>query len=584
MRQRLVWLSLLCAFALAVAVPAAAQEQTGAIEGTIRDSSGGVLPGVTVEARSPQVVGVSTAVTNSLGVYRFPALPPGTYEVTAALPGFQTRKMSGALSLGQLLRVDMTLSMASVTETVEVTGETPLIDVKQAASFTTVSQETIDRIPKGRDFSTVVSTAAGANQETRAGGVQIDGSSGSENRFIIDGMDTTNLQNGTQGKTMLLDFIQEVQVKSSGYNAEFGGSTGGVVSAITKSGSNNMRGSMGIYNQGDWGYGDRRGYHRYVPYTIASKGTTANFTPTGGNCGPQGIMGNVPACVGPDGGLLATDTPWTYLSPVADFGGPVLKDKLWYYAGWSYTKNSYSRDAIFYSDPSRKQYSFDWNNRSNYLNYNLSSQLSNNLRVKFNGANQRNKSRGGAPTLQPENDPIGFPDGTPMKGYTTGSFYADQKQFDMAYKLNGDDFWNDTYSGNIDWVVSPTFFINATAGYFKYNTTTPEEARGNQIVHIYSGTPAGIPGVPASYYDTRPAATRTTSRRPARCATSSRARSPTSTPRGSSRGRPAHLQGGPAVRAVRQRRVHGQHDAQRHALLGRQLRRAPRARTATTNW
>jgi len=450
-------------------------------------------------------VGVSTAVTNSLGVYRFPALPPGTYEVTAALPGFQTRKMTGALSLGQLLRVDMTLSMASVSETVEVTGETPLIDVKQAASFTTVSQETIDRIPKGRDFSTVVSTAAGANNETRAGGVQIDGSSGSENRFIIDGMDTTNLQNGTQGKTMLLDFIQEVQVKSSGYNAEFGGSTGGVVSAITKSGSNNMRGSLGIYNQGDWGYGDRRPYHRYAPYTIASKGTTANFTPTGGGCGPQGIMGNVPACQGPEGGLLGTDSAWTYLSPVADLGGPVLKDKLWYYAGWSYTKNNYNRDGIFYGDPSREQYHFDWYSWSNYLNYNLSSQLSNNLRVKFNGANQRNKSRGAAPTastLQPENDPIGFPDGTPMKGYTTATFYSDQATFDRVYKLNGDDFWNDTYSGNIDWVVSPTFFINATAGYFKYNTTTPEEARGNQIRHIYNGTPAGIPGVPASYYDT----------------------------------------------------------------------------------
>ncbi len=68
-------------------------------------------------------------------------------------------------------------------------------------------------------------------------------------------MDTTNLQGGTQGKTMLLDFIQEVQVKSSGYNAEFGGSTGGVVSAITKSGSNNIRGSVGLYNQGTGGTG-----------------------------------------------------------------------------------------------------------------------------------------------------------------------------------------------------------------------------------------------------------------------------------------------------------------------------------------
>ena len=237
---------------LSCAVPCAAQEQTGAVQGVVRDTVGGVLPGVTVEARGSRVTGVSTTVTNAEGAYRFPALSPDTYTISAALQGFTPAKVDNAvIALGQLLTINLTLAVGGVTETVRVTGGSPLIDTKQNASFTTVNEATISRIPKGRDFTSVVSTAAGAQAEARVGGLQMDGSSGTENRFIIDGMDTTNLQTGVQGKTMLLDFIQEVQVKSSGYNAEFGGSIGGVVSAITKWGSNRMRGTIGIYSQGD---------------------------------------------------------------------------------------------------------------------------------------------------------------------------------------------------------------------------------------------------------------------------------------------------------------------------------------------
>jgi hypothetical protein len=500
---------ILCLLALIWAMPAAAQEQTGSIQGTVKDSSGAVLPGVTVEARSPSVVGVSTAVTDAQGVYRFPALPPGTYTVSATLQGFNAQKITGTISLGQSLKVDITMTVGGVAETVQVTGEAPLIDTKQNASFTTVSKDIIDRIPKGRDFSTVVSTAAGAQDESRSGGIQVDGSSGSENRFIIDGMDTTNLRTGVQGKTMMLDFIQEVQVKSSGYNAEFGGSTGGVISALTKSGSNQIRGMAGLYENSNFGRGVPRGYHRYSPYTIPSQGVTANYTPEGGTCAAQGMMGNVPTCLGPSGGLLAPDNPFRVLSPVADIGGPVFKDKLWYYAGWSYSRQNNSRDATFYSDPNQVKRHFDWWSYNNYLNYNATTQLSNNVRVKFSGSNQKNKNRGNAPVLQPDNDPTGFPGnayvpaGTNMKGYTTATFplvngQLDQATFDRTYVLNGADSWNNAYSGNVDWVVSPTFFINATAGYFMYNNTTPAEMRGNSIRHVYAGTPTGLPGVPAN--------------------------------------------------------------------------------------
>src|SRR5262245_45518019 len=110
----------LCAMVLAT--PAFAQEQTGSIQGVVRDSSGGVLPGVTVEARSPSVIGVSTTVSDTQGNYRFPALPPGTYTITATLTGFTPAKVENSVVvLGQLLTINLSLTPGKVTETVTVT-------------------------------------------------------------------------------------------------------------------------------------------------------------------------------------------------------------------------------------------------------------------------------------------------------------------------------------------------------------------------------------------------------------------------------------------------------------------------------
>src|SRR3989442_14781580 len=97
-----------------------AQEQGGGIQGYVKDTSGAVMPGVTVEARSPSLIGVSTAVTDDKGEYRFPALPPGVYEVTASLSGFATKKLPDLrLQLGQVLKVDFTLQVGGLTEQVQ---------------------------------------------------------------------------------------------------------------------------------------------------------------------------------------------------------------------------------------------------------------------------------------------------------------------------------------------------------------------------------------------------------------------------------------------------------------------------------
>ena len=160
-----------CAIAVLLVVGAGsaawAQEQTGGIQGVVKDSSGAVLPGVTVEARN--AAGRSqTAVTNESGVYRFPALPPGVWAVTATLQGFTPARIgNAAIEMGKLLTIDLTLAVGGLTESVQVTGESPLIDTRQNASYATMRQDVIERMPKGRDFTSILNAALNLKAKIR---------------------------------------------------------------------------------------------------------------------------------------------------------------------------------------------------------------------------------------------------------------------------------------------------------------------------------------------------------------------------------------------------------------------------------
>ena len=372
-----------------------------------------------------------------------------------------------------------------------VTAESsPIIDVKGNAATVSLTRSTIERMPKGRDFTTILRQAPGAQAESKAGGTQIDGSSGSENRFVIDGMDTTNLQTGVSGKTMLLDFVDEVQVKSSGYNAEFGGATGGVVNVLTKSGTNAFHGQVGTYYQTEEMYGSIRPQARFNPIDT-------NLAETG---------------------MITPDNSWTYYSPVADIGGPLLRDRLWFYGGAAYTKNENANDVTFRTDVSKTKRHFESWDDAKYYNYNLTGQLSNNLRVKFSGSNQRNASRGTLPTLQPDNAvPLAansvYPNGVPSAGMSLSTFDANpdgsinQTAFNNRWINQGDNRENDSYSGNVDWIVKPSFFVNITGGVYRTDRTTPAEFRGDEIRHTLAGgsnfdsvmTTAGFPTVPTQF-------------------------------------------------------------------------------------
>src|SRR5438094_2927238 len=148
-----------------LAWPAAAQEQRGSIEGVVKDSTGAVLPGVTVDARSAGS-GVLSTTTDGSGKFRFPSVLPGTYEVSANLSGFKPAKVADVdVKLGSIKTVDFSLQLTSVTEQVTVTAESPIVDVKQSAASTNIRAEQIDLLPHNRDFTSLVTQAPGANSE-----------------------------------------------------------------------------------------------------------------------------------------------------------------------------------------------------------------------------------------------------------------------------------------------------------------------------------------------------------------------------------------------------------------------------------
>ena len=242
-KLRPVLLLALSALLLTGTLPA--QRSTGQIFGIVSDDQGAPLPGVSVTAKGPRLVGSATSVTNGQGGYRLVALPPGTYEIEFALPGFQplVRKdiMVGA---EQTLTLDIKMSAATISEQVTVVGQSPLIDVKSTTRGSAMNRQVFSLLPKGRNFDSLLVMAPGVQSETYLAGTSVDGASGAENMWYVDGVSTTNLINGTSAQGVNYDFVEEVNFKSSGYNAEYGGSLGGVVNVLTRSGGNEFHGDV----------------------------------------------------------------------------------------------------------------------------------------------------------------------------------------------------------------------------------------------------------------------------------------------------------------------------------------------------
>ena len=217
----------------------------------LTDASGGVLPGVSVVFTNQANQRVHTVQTDGSGAYRI-ELPPGIYSVRFELSGFarqETPKLE--VQLGRIYDLDASLKVGNVSEAVQVTAENaPLVDTRSTIIAHNVTAEEIDRLPKGRSFQSIALTAPSVNSGEIEGGFQVNGASGAENAFTVDGVNTTSLVNGSSRQNTVFEYIQEVQVKTTGIPAEFGGALGGVISAVTKSGGNIFTGEGHYYLDG----------------------------------------------------------------------------------------------------------------------------------------------------------------------------------------------------------------------------------------------------------------------------------------------------------------------------------------------
>jgi outer membrane receptor protein involved in Fe transport len=421
----------------------ASAQTSGDIEGTVTDSSGAPLPGVTVQATSPSLQGIRTATSNSSGLYRIPETPPGDYRVRASKTGFRTVERGTTVRLGGTGSVDFQLD-AAAQEQVLVQGHAPPIDTSSTTSGTSYTSNVIALLPVGRNYADIVRANPGVSNDPggytdgRFVTLSIYGATAQENQWTIDGVNTTQVRNGSQGKAINAEFVQEVSVMTGGYSAEYGRALGGVINAVTKSGGNQFHGDGFVY------------------YDSNSTAAEQQFHP-----GDSGI-----------GTMRVVDAQnYDY---GADLGGFLLKDRLWFFAAYNGSSDDSQLARQVATTHVPTDYLFPLDDRSKYwsgkLTWNVAS-ATNVIGSIFSDA-ATNTGLSGA-------DPVN----------------TDPSTWWSALKLGGTDF-----GLRINQLFSSFAFVNLQGSYHKdqISLTPPPGIRYNDNTCV-GGTPedpCSFPGEP----------------------------------------------------------------------------------------
>jgi len=318
-----------------------AQETTAAVQGTVTDPTGAIVPNATVTATSTSLIKKASVTTDSHGFYRLNALPPGNYTLTVTGGGMAAKATNLTLSAGDLPNLNITLTASGTEAVIDVSASVAMVDVTQSKVETTISNDILQVIPKGRSFQSVIPFAPGARQEPlqsttsgvvaggRQNGYQIDGASDAENVYLLEGLNITNITGGGSGTgtgaqggfNVPTEFVQDVQVKSSSFEAQYGGALGGVINVISQHGSNTWHGSFFTYyrssaananDQCAFTYSTMCGL-RLDPATAANSSqrtdATAQF-------------------------YIAKQDHYKVVEPGFTAGGPILTDKVWLFASY----------------------------------------------------------------------------------------------------------------------------------------------------------------------------------------------------------------------------------------------------------
>src|SRR5262245_55224737 len=330
-----------------LALPSVVFAQAG-LAGNVKDSSGAVLPGVTVEAASPALIEKTRSViTDGNGNYKIENLRPGTYSVTFTLPGFNTVKRDGIELTGSFVAtVNGDLKVGAIEETITVTGETPIVDIQSTARQQVLNKDVIEAIPTGRSYSALGVLLPGVNNSARDVGGQngggmdtltAHGSAGGDQRVLQNGLNVMTLQTGggnIGGMIPNQSGAQEVAVDTDAAAAER--QTGGVaINYIQRDGGNTFK--------------------SYSFFTYANENTSSSNLTSRVQTGPFGAPGvnNAP-------GLSSVNTVKSNWEVNPSFGGPIMKDRIWYYWSLRYQRAENYAAGMFQNanafDPSKWTY------------------------------------------------------------------------------------------------------------------------------------------------------------------------------------------------------------------------------------
>jgi outer membrane receptor protein involved in Fe transport len=318
---------------LALAPPLWAQRTTGGISGTVKDGTGAALPGVTVAVSGPNVVGSQTTTTNEQGFYRLLSIPPGVYQVTFSIAGFKTVSHKDVhVDVGATVEQGASLEISQLQETLEVIGEAAVVDTTSNEVGANYDRNWVENAPLRRfSFLDLVAAAPGSQQVDStgmSGRTMVYGSSYDENSFQLDGVDITENFFNEFSAEPNTDAIEQVEVLSLGAPAEYGNLTGAVYNIVTRQGTNEFHGDLNYFHQSD--------------------GLTSSNTKDLKN--PDGTF--VDACAtDADPNQRCAFKRDRYRDFTAQIGGPIFKDKLWFFASFQYQRDSFGSVGVDTSNP-----------------------------------------------------------------------------------------------------------------------------------------------------------------------------------------------------------------------------------------
>jgi hypothetical protein len=414
------------------------QETTGNIEVTVKDPQGAVVPNASVTvSNSSNTSGFRRTVsTDDNGFQRVLQVPPGAYTVTvAAISGFGEKRVENVpVALGQTTPVNIDLTIGTETTVVDVNsgaGDVIPLDTTDTKIQTNISAQTAELLPKGTNFASVLKVSPATRPEPLSGQFQIDGSSGSENTFIIDGQEVTNARTGVLNTNSNLPFqlIQEIQIKSSGFEAEYGGATGGVINLVTKGGGNQFRGEFGA---------------QFEPEKLQPAGRPALFLNTAGAAeyfppSRDGFLG---------------------FYPTANLSGPIIKNRLWFFG--SYTPQIFTNQrTITYVDPTTRVptgvvETYNSKSVADYTFLRLDAQPFSRLRLNSAYTWNPISARGGIPAFS---SAIGAPTFDPVTGLR-GAAYINQ----TGGRQN-----SQSITGTATWTPTNNLVLNFRGGHYFLN-------------------------------------------------------------------------------------------------------------------